>query len=82
MPPIPQIPYALIGQGVALLLAILAFSEAEDKGRILLVGLWALSFLLPIVFPSLIMRQVNLFLRLAIGIGCFVYLRYKGYFIR
>jgi hypothetical protein len=78
----PQIPYGLIGQGIALVLSILAFNEAGDRGKILLVALWALSFMLPLSFPSLIMGQIGPFLRLAIGIGCFVYLKYQGYFSR
>ncbi len=77
-----QIPYGLIGEVIAGILSILAFIEAEEKGRILLIAVWALSFLLPVIFPSFIMRQVSPFLRLAIGIGCFVYLKYRGYFAR
>ena len=77
-----MIPYELIGQGVALLLSILAFFQAEDKGKILLVSLWVLSFMLPLFFPSLIIGRIGPFLRLAIGIGCFVYLKYQGYFSR
>jgi hypothetical protein len=80
MLPIPQIPYGLIGQGIALLLSILAFTEAGDKGKILLVALWTLSYFLPLIFPSNIMSQALLFLRLAIGIGCFIYLKHQGYF--
>jgi hypothetical protein len=74
------IPYGLIGEGIALLLSILAFIKAEDKGRILLVTLWGLSFLLPIIFPSVVIIYVCFFLRLAIGMGCYIFLKYHGYF--
>lgn len=80
--PIPQIPYGLIGEGISLFLSILAFIEAEDKGRILLVSLWALSFILPMIFPSLISSRISFFLRLATGIGSYIYLRYHGHFPR
>jgi lipid-A-disaccharide synthase-like uncharacterized protein len=76
----PQVLYGLIGEGIALLLSILTFIEAEEKGKIVLIALWALSFLLTIVFLSFIMRQVSLSLRLATGIGSFIYLSYQGYF--
>ncbi len=82
MLPIPQIPYRLIGEGIALILFILAFIEAEAKGRIFLVSIFVLLFLFPLLFPSSIMSLLCLLARLAVGMGCYIFLKYRGYFTR
>jgi hypothetical protein len=77
-----QIPYQLIGEIIALTLFILAFIEAEIKGRIFLVSVFVLLFLLPWLFPSRIMSLLSLITKLAVGMGCYIFLKYRGYFRR
>jgi hypothetical protein len=76
------IPYQLIGEIIALVLFIMAFIEAEVRGRIILVSIFVLSFLLPWLFPSRIISLLCLLAKLGIGMGSYIFLRYRGYFRR
>jgi len=77
-----RIPYALIGECIAVILFTLAFIEAEVRGRIFLVSIFVLLFLLPRLFPSSIMSLLCLVAKLAVGMGCYIFLKYRGYFRR
>lgn len=77
-----QIPYALIGEVIALTLFILAFKEAELRGRIFLVSIFVFLLLIPWLFPSSIMSLLCLLTKLAVGMGSYIFLRYRGYFRR
>jgi len=76
------IPYELIGEVIALTLFILAFIEAEVRGRIILVSVFVLLFLLPRFFPSSNLSLLCLLVKLSVGMGSYIFLKYRGYFRR
>ena len=74
---IPQIPYGSIGLGIALICIGLAFSEAEYRGRIIILSVAVLSFILPALFSSRALDFVCMIGRLVFGMGCYIYWKYK-----
>jgi len=73
-----QIPYTAIGTGVALILIALAVYEAESNGRIIILALALITFLLPFLFPSRILNLICYIARMLLGICCYIFLRYRG----
>jgi hypothetical protein len=78
MLPIPQIPYGAIGLVVALVFMALAFQEAEAGGRVVILAVLILSFLLPALFSSRTLELVCRIGRLLFGAGCYIYWKYKA----
>jgi len=74
---IPQIPYGTIGLGIALIFMGMAFSEADPTGRIVILSVLVLSFLLPALFSSRLLEVVCRIGRLFFGAGCYIYWKYK-----
>ena len=78
-----QIPYNEIGIGIAVLLGVWAFLVAETvKERAVIAGIPVIVFLIRVVFPSPAGILISLFGWILYGLGCLVYLRYKGVGIR
>ena len=80
---VPQIPYAAIGIGVAILFGVWAFLVADtvrERAIILIAPLLAL--VAPSLVPSRAGRAISLVLWMAYGIGCIIYLRLNGLEIR
>jgi len=75
---IPQIPYAAIGEFIAIILAIVAFISAGDKGRIFLIVSFLLTICIQNLFPSRPISLICHLARLMIGIGSFIYLKLQG----
>ena len=73
-----MIGFRLIGDGLALLLCILAIIEANIKERIFILAYLALSFTLPIIFHSPLLSNICYYARIGLGIGCYIYLRFRG----
>jgi hypothetical protein len=83
MVPVPQIPYAAIGIGVAILLGAWAFLVAEtERARAVIVAVPVAFFLIRLVFPSPAGRLISLIGWMLYGLGCIVFLRYNGINIR
>ena len=61
-----------------LVIAIMAFLEAQDKGRAFLIVSMSLSFLLPQIFPSRTMTILCYVGRVMIAVGCLVYLKWES----
>ncbi len=74
---IPQIPYGGIGLGIALIFIGLAFYEAEATGRIIILCVLALSFILPAIASSYALGVVCQIGRLVFGACCYVYWKYR-----
>lgn len=70
------IPYEAIGTIVAIVLIVLAFYHADIKGRIIILSLSSLTFVLPRLFPSPTLHVVCWAARLFIGMGSYIYLKY------
>jgi hypothetical protein len=73
-----QIPYDAIGLGIAVIFMILAFLISELTGRIVIIGFLLISFILPAVFPSMVMSVICSVGRLLFGAGCFIFWRYRN----
>lgn len=78
-----QIPYEGIGLGVSIFLGVWAFIEADtDRGRIFIAATMAVLFLLPKVWQGLAGSIVRLIGWTVFGIGCLIFLKYRGFGIR
>lgn len=80
---IPQIPYAGIGIGIAVIFGVWAFIVAETiEERAVIVGIPVVVFLIPVIFPNPIGRLISTIGWVIYGLGCIIYLRYNGVGIR
>jgi len=80
---VPQIPYAGIGIGIAVIFGVWAFFVAETlKERAIIAGIPVVIFLIRILLPSLAGELISLIGWILYGIGCIIYLRYNGMEIR
>jgi hypothetical protein len=80
---VPQIPYAAIGLGIALLLGIWSFFIAEtDKEKAIILIAPAVAFAIRVIFPSRAGRLVSLIGLMLYGIGCVIFLRLNGMKVR
>ena len=80
---VPQIPYTEIGIGIAIILGVWAFLVAEDdRERALLAGIPVVVFLIRLIFPSPAGRLISLLRWMLYGLGCIIYLRYRGIAVR
>jgi len=76
---IPQIPYAAIGIGIAVIVATWAFIIAGTAGeRAVIAGVAILLFLVGSAFRSLIGQVIALVGWVVYGVGCLIFLRLKG----
>ena len=60
-------------------LAAWAFIEAENTGRIFIALSMGASFVVPKLWPGMLVGTVFFVLRICLGIGCYVYLRWRGH---
>jgi hypothetical protein len=80
---VPQIPYAGIGIGIAVIFGVWAFVVAETvKERSIIAGIPVGIFLVRIILPSLAGELISLIGWIFYGIGCVIYLRFNGMEIR
>ena len=70
----------LIATAFALTCIALAWKESGLYGKIFLGLAVVLSFVLPYVFPSYVMSASCTIGRMVLGVGCFLYVKYHGYF--
>jgi hypothetical protein len=73
-----QIPYAAIGLVIAIAFMVMAFRESGLKGRIVIAGFLIISFILPAIFPSMVISVICSVGRLLFGAGCFIFWRYRS----
>jgi hypothetical protein len=77
------IPYTAIGIGIAVILGIWAFFEAEsDRGRIFIAAVMIVLFLLPVLRRSGVGRLIQLIGVVVFGLGCYLFLRSRRAGIR
>jgi hypothetical protein len=69
---------SLIGNILAIVGAGAAFFEAETKGRIFILTLMALTFIIPKIWASLLISSICFVLRMVLAIGCYVYVKYQS----
>ena len=66
---------ALMGTVIAVTFVLLAVRHAGARGRILLAALLLVTFAIPFLFPTPAGGAVGLASRMALGIGCLLYLK-------
>jgi hypothetical protein len=80
---VPQIPYAAIGIGIAVIFGVWAFIVAETtKERAVIAGIAILVFLVGAIFRSRAGQLIALIGWMLYGIGCIIYLRLNGVGVR
>jgi hypothetical protein len=67
--------YGLIGNLLAVWLAVTAFLQAGPKGRITIVGLMAVTFIVPEFVPGPTAAIICFVARIVIAIGCYLFIR-------
>jgi hypothetical protein len=72
------IPYGSIGDIFALAIAVIAFSMAENKGRIIIATVIISLFALPRIIPSTAFSVICFAGRMVFGIGCLLYIKWQG----
>jgi hypothetical protein len=70
--------YGLIGNLLAVWLAVTAFLQAAPKGRIAIAGLMAATFLVPEFVPGPTTAIICFVARILIAIGCYLYIRWEN----
>ncbi len=68
-------PYGIIGDGLALIVAVVAFLQAGLKGRIVIAGLMGSAFLLPSLIGGENTGYIFMAVRAVIAIGCYLSIR-------
>lgn len=71
------IPYGLIGDIIAAAIAIIAFSMAENKGRIIIATGMISLFVLPRLIPSTALSIICFAGRMLFGISCLLYVKWR-----
>ncbi len=80
---IPQIPYAAIGIGIAVILGVWAFIVAETvTEKAVIAGAAILIFLVGAVLRAPAGRLIALLGWVVYGVGCIIFLRLNGLGIR
>lgn len=73
------IPYQAIGIGLGFLLGIWAFIEADSvRGRIFVAATMAAIFFLPAVWRSAASSIISFICWIVFGLGCYIFLKYRG----
>jgi len=76
------IPYGAIGDIIALAVAVIAFSMAENKGRIIIATVMISLFVFPRLIPSTAFSTICFAGRMVFGIGCLLYIKWQGTLFR
>jgi hypothetical protein len=77
------IPYQAIAIGIGFLLGIWALTQADTvKGRVFIASAMAAIFLLRIVWQSAAAEMVSFICWVVFGLGCYVFMKYRGVGIR
>jgi hypothetical protein len=77
------IPYQLIGIGFGFLLGIWAFVVADTvKGRVFIAATMIVIFFLPVIWRSSAASLVSFVGWIIYGIGCYLFLRFRGVGLR
>ncbi len=73
------IPYQAIGIGLAFLLGIWAIIEADTtSGRISIVAIMIVIFLLPVFWRSKAASLISFICWMVFGTGSYIFLKYRG----
>jgi hypothetical protein len=78
-----MIPYAAIGTGIAVIIGVWAFLVADTvKERAVIAGIPIVVFLIPVFFRTPAGWLISTIGWVVYGLGCIIYLRFKGVGIR
>ncbi|MCX6575566.1 MAG: hypothetical protein NTV82_04125 [Candidatus Aminicenantes bacterium] len=67
----------LIGNVLSVVLAVWAVYEADGPGRLIIIALLVLTFLIPALWSASLVSLICFIGRLILGIGCFIYLKWQ-----
>jgi len=67
----------LIGNVASIVLAGWAAYEANGAGRLIIIALLVLTFLIPALWPATLVSLICFVGRMVLGIGCFIYLKWQ-----
>jgi hypothetical protein len=70
--------YGGIADVVVIVLAVVAFLEAQEKGRWVILVLTGAAFGLPSLWPSPTMSLVCFLGKIAIAMGCYIFLKWTN----
>ena len=74
-----MIPYRLIGDIIVVAVFVIAFWTAETNGKIILITVMTLLFILPALFSFFAQFGILFFVgRVIFGLVCFLYIKWKN----
>jgi hypothetical protein len=77
------IPYQAIGIGLGFLFGIWALIQADTvRGRVFILSAMAAIFLIPVVWQQAAAQVLSFVCWVIFGLGCYVFLKYRGVGIR
>jgi len=69
--------FGIVGNVIAVGLAVKAFIEAQGLGRVAILILMGGTFLVPRVWPGQTMSLAAFVARMLVAVGCYLFLRYR-----
>ncbi|MGD0783431.1 MAG: hypothetical protein ABSA30_11290 [Candidatus Aminicenantales bacterium] len=73
-----SIVYGAIADILSVVLAVVAFTQAREKGRIAILVLMICAFGVPHLWPSRTAALVCFLAKILIAIGCYIYIRWSN----
>jgi hypothetical protein len=73
-----SIVYGAIADILSVVLAVVAFTQAREKGRIAILVLMICAFGVPHLWPSRTAALVCFLAKILIAIGCYMYIRWSN----
>jgi hypothetical protein len=73
-----SIVYGAITDILSIILAVVAFTQAGEKGRIGILALMGCAFGIPYLWPSRTVALVCFLAKILIAIGCYIYVKWSN----
>jgi hypothetical protein len=70
--------YGWVADILSIILAVVAFTQAQEKGRIAILVLMGSAFGIPHLWPSRTVALVCFLAKIAIAIGCSIYVKWAN----
>jgi len=73
-----SIVYGAVANILSIVLAVVAFTQAGEKGRIAILALMGCAFGIPHLGPSRTVALVCFLAKILIAIGCYIYIKWSN----
>jgi hypothetical protein len=70
--------YGWVANLLSIIVAVVAFTQAQEKGRIAILVLMGSAFGIPYLWPSRTVALVCFLAKIFIAIGCYIYVKWSN----